>query len=354
MAQGFAVRLSANPDDAVNGAASAEVTECLGQPTRYRLTYSLDSVDGDFPLLKESKLGPDSDLSIIVTTADGSECLVRGPVGGQEMSFVHGGSGSTLVVTGADSSIKLDREDKVFAWADVTDSDAVSKILTTANLSPTVETTTAGHAELKHTLIQRESDLSFIRRLARRNGSLFWVRCDAEGTETSFFQRPKLDGEAECDLIINLTDPRPNVTDLEIMWDVECPTSVDATELDLNTKSDITGAVARSPLTALGGSALADIALGTRSAHIAMPVDDQGDLQARGEAVLIDSSFFVRAKGSTTLSVLGKVLRAHTLVNLRGVGTRHSGIWFCAYVNHVIEENEHVMNFELVRNGWTE
>ena len=36
------------------------------------------------------------------------------------------------------------------------------------------------------------------------------------------------DGEAACDLVINLTDPRSNVTSLEISWDVERPTKADA------------------------------------------------------------------------------------------------------------------------------
>jgi hypothetical protein len=283
-----------------------------------------------------------------------TQCLVKGPVYGQQIQFKHGGSGSTLAVQGADSLIKLDREDKAVAWSDLTDSAAVSSILSQAGLVPDVETTQAGHFELKHTLIQRETDLSFIRRLARRNGFHFWVTCDELGVETAHFKRPALDGGANCDLVINLTDPRPSVNSLNISWDVERPTSTDSLELDLNTKSDITGSIQRSPLTALGGTALSAIAAEPRVAHVCAPVDDSGDLQARSEGALLDASFFLRAKGSTTLSALGKVLRSHTLVNLRGVGSRHSGLWFCSAVRHSIDSAEHRMDFELIRNGWVE
>src|SRR5947207_1750651 len=80
---------------------------------------------------------------------------------------------------------------------------------------------------------QRETDLAFVRRLARRNGDLFWLSCDETGVETAHFKRPQLEGEARCDLVINLTDPRSNVTNLDIYWDVERPTKADATEVDL-------------------------------------------------------------------------------------------------------------------------
>lgn len=354
MAQGVAIRVNNAPDELAGSATSVEVTEQMGQPTYYRLDYALDTEEGDFPLLKEAKLGPGSELSVVVAPGGESECLVKGPVCGQQIRMEHGGSGSTLSVQGADSSIKLDRENKAAVWADLTDSSAVSSILSQAALTPDVETTQAGHFETKHTLIQRETDLSFIRRLARRNGFLFWITCDAFGIETAHFKRPVLDGDAACDLVINLTDPKSNLTTLDIFWDVERPTQTDSLELDLNSKSDITGTIQKSPLTALGGTALNDIVSEPRIAHVYAPVDDNGDLQARNEGTLIDASFFLRATGSTTLSALGKVLRSHTLVNLRGAGTRHSGLWFCSAVRHSIDSSEHRMDFDLIRNGWAE
>lgn len=354
MGLGVSIRVDGTPNETAAAAASVEVEERVGQPTHYRLEYGLDIQEGDFPLLKEAVLGPGSEISILAPTPDATECLVKGPVYGQRIRFEQGGAGSTLVVLGADSSIKLDREDKAVAWSDLTDSDAVSSILSQANLTPDVETTAAGHFETKHTLIQRETDLAFVRRLARRNGFLFWVSCDESGVETAHFKRPPLTGEAACDLVINLTDPRTTVTALDISWDVERPTRAEAAEMDLNDKSEISGAVASSPLTALGGSGLADVVADPRVAHVRAPVDDSGDLQARGEGALIEASFFVRATGSTTLSALGKVLRAHTLVNLRGAGSRHSGLWFCSAVRHMIDPAEHRMEFELIRNGWTE
>ena len=353
MGLGISIRVDGAPDETAAAAHSVEIIESVGQPTYYRLEYGLDIEEGDFPLLKESKLGSGSEISVLVPTADSTESLVKGPVYGQQIQFEQGGLG-TLVVLGADSLIKMDREDKSVIWSDLTDSAAVMSILSQAGFTPDVETTQAGHFELKHTLIQRETDLAFVRRLARRNGNIFWLSSDEVGIETAHFKRPVLEGDAACELVINLTDPKTNVTSLEISWDVERPTKAEAIELDLNSKSDITGTVESSPLTALGGSALAAIVAEPRIAHVRAPVDDNGDLQARSESTVIEASFFVRASGSTTRSVLGKVLRAHTLVNLRGVGSRHSGLWFCSSVRHSIDSAEHRMDFELIRNGWAE
>ena len=354
MGLGISIRLDGAPNDMLGGAASVEVHERVGQPTSYRIEFALDIEDGDFPLLKDDAFSPGAKISVLVPTSDKTYCLVNGPAYGQDIHFQQGGSGSTLSVIGSDSLITLDREDKVVQWSDVTDSDAVTAILGQYDLAPDADTTSAGHLETKHTLIQRETDLAFIRRLARRNGFYFWVTCDEEGIETAHFKHPDLDGDAETELVINLTDPKSNVTSLDISWDVERPTSATGSELDLTDKSDIDGDVDSSPLTALGGTALADIATETRVVHVHAPTDDSGDLQSRSEGALIEASFFVRAKGTTTLSALGSVIRSHTLVKVRGVGSRHSGLWYCSAVHHTIDAAEHTMEFELIRNGWTD
>src|SRR5215207_7598767 len=110
MAQGVAIRVSNAPDELAGSATTVEITEQMGAPTYYRLDYVLDIQEGDFPLLKEAKLGPGSELSVFVAPGGESECLVKGPVCGQQIRMEHGGSGSTLTVQGADSSVKLDRE----------------------------------------------------------------------------------------------------------------------------------------------------------------------------------------------------------------------------------------------------
>src|SRR5208283_5263489 len=110
-------------DATAGSAVVVEVTERLGQATGFSLRYPVDIGNGDLPLLTDDTFAPDSEISVVVSTAKASYCLVKGPVYGQQIHLEHGGTGSTLQVLGADSLIKLDREDKVVAWSDVADSD---------------------------------------------------------------------------------------------------------------------------------------------------------------------------------------------------------------------------------------
>jgi phage protein D len=352
MAVGYSVLFDNAPDPQLGQPASVDVHECIGSPATFRLTYGLDIQEGDLPLLADPRLAPGKIVSVFSQTAAGLPCLIKGPITSQKIKLSHGGSGSLLEVIGADTSIAMDRENKAALWTG-SDSSAVSQIVGTYQLTPAVDTTSAMHEETKHVLVQRETDLAFVRRLARRNGCLFWVSCDDTGLlETANFKRPPIDGAPVSELIINLADPPSNLASLEISWDVERPTSAVATEVDLGRISDIDGEAAQSPLTPLGAQGLAAVATGTRAAHVYGPVDDSSDLKARSEGALIEQEFFIRATGSTTAQALGGVLRSHTVVNLRGAGKRHSGKWFCSSVHHVLDDVGHRMDFELIRNGW--
>jgi len=350
MGLGVAIAVGGSPDPDLASATLVEVTERMGETTTYRIRYDFDVSSGDFPLLTDSRVDAGSELAIIAPLAGTNNYLVKGPVTGQQIHFVHGSSGSYLEVQGADTSIKMDRESKAVIWADVTDSDAANTILSQNGYTADTDSTSASHEETKHALIQRDTDLQFLRRLARRNGFLLWITWDSDGNETANFKQPPLGGDPSCDLILNI-DPN-NLEWLDLSWDVERPSSVDAAQVDLNDKSDIDGSVANSPLDPLGSEGLQDIAPDTHLLHLVAPVDDAGDLTSRGDGALMDAGWFVRANCETTVDALQNIVRAHTLVNVRGVGSRHSGTYFVAGVKHTIDTTAYRMEIELVRNGW--
>jgi phage protein D len=356
MAEGFSIQFNGNLNASLGNPVAVEVHECVGEPTSFRLNYVIDIQEGNLPLLKENDLSAGSEITILVPTTEGVTALVKGSVRGQQIHLEHGGEGSVLDVLGADSTLAMDREDKAHVWPDVTDSQIARTILQQQGFNDLdVQDTPASHPENKHALVQRDTDLAFVRRLAARNGFLFWVTYDATTkSETAHFKRPPLDSAPAAELIINLTEPRANLDALDVTWDAEAPSSADAGEVDLNSGSDIDGSVSVSPLTSLAATRFAAIGASPRSLHLSVPVDDAGDLQARSEGALIDAEWFIRARGQTSMHALGKVLRAYTVVKLRGAGARHSGKWFCHSVRHYIDAAEHRMEFELIRNGWEE
>jgi hypothetical protein len=347
---GIAIAVDGTPDDLLAGAAVVEVEERMGETSRFRLQLGLDIGDGDLPLLLDDRIGPGSEISILVPSNGTTHCLMKGPVHGQRVHLVHGGTGSTVEVWGSDGTVTMDREARSAVYADVTDSDAVTTILGGYPFVPDVDTTPGRHLETKHTLVQRASDLRFVRWLARRNGFLFWLTSDSTGVDTAHFKRPDLSGDPKRTVRINLDGA--NVDWLDLTWDVERPTSVEGGQLDLNSKEDLDGAVSGSPLQAMASQDLASITGDTRSVFLAAPADDAGDLQARGEGALIDAGWFVRGRCATTLDGLGDVARAHTIAMVRGAGSRHSGRYLVAGVHHTIDPTGHRMDLDLVRNAW--
>jgi hypothetical protein len=328
-----------------------EVHERVGEPTRFRLRYELDIGKGDLPELLDASTDAGSTLSVIVAVGGRQQCLVKGPVHGQHIRLEQGGGGSWYEVRGADTSSVMDREARSKVWDGVKDSDAASGVLAAYGYTPDVDATQSRHEEAKHTLVQRESDLRFVRRLARRNGFMFWVTCDPQGAETAHFKPPPLAGPPLAQLQIN--QPTPKLQALELRFDVERPTQVDCRQVDLNTKEDIDGGVTRSPLAGLGAQDLAAITGGdARSLHLAAPGDDAGDLRARCEGALAEALWFIRGSCDARLDSLGALVRSHSLVEVSGAGKRHSGKYFVTAVRHTIDPSMHRMELELARNGW--
>jgi hypothetical protein len=350
MRSSVAIAVNGQTDTELTQSCSVEVSERTGESSTFSLHFDLDILEGDIPYLIDERIDQGSEISVLVSLDNLTQCLVKGPVHVQNIHLQHGGAGSTIDVRGSDSSIQMDRECKSAVWKDLTDSDAVQDIFSKYGYSPDVETTSAGHFENKHTLVQHESDLSFIKRLARRNGFYFWISCDAFGVETAHFRRPQLGASPAGQLVINLESP--TISTLDINWDVEKPSSISGIQIDLNTKNDINLTVLKTPQPILGDVGLLDITGDTRTVFLSAPADDAGDLQSRGEGALIEADWFINATCRTTVAELGAIVRPYAIIELRGAGSRHSGKYFVSGVTHLINALEHKMEIQLIRNGW--
>jgi hypothetical protein len=86
--------------------------------------------------------------------------------------------------------------------------------------------------------------------------------------------------------------------------------------------------------------------------HLAPVVDDAGALTARSKGALRDAQWFITATCHTSLQRLCKIVRNHTLVNVIGAGSRHSGKYYITAVRHKIDAADHNMEIEMARNGW--
>jgi hypothetical protein len=57
------------------------------------------------------------------------------------------------------------------------------------------------------------------------------------------------------------------------------------------------------------------------------------------------------ASGSLDVTRYGRILKARSLVGVRGAGTAFDGLYYVTEVKHKIKRGEYKQDFKLVRNG---
>lgn len=331
---------------------SVEVYEKMDSNTTYKLNFAIDICDGDIAQTIESDTAPETILSVLANVNDNLVCLVKGPITMQQSQLRHGGAGSSLQVEGEDTGANMDRT-PVFQVTDSgTDSEIATNIISRSpQMIPDVESTPdSTHNENNHSHVQRETDLSLLRKLARRNGFHFWITYLNTGQATGHFKPRSLEEEPANTLIVN--NANNNIDLLQISSDSTRPSRTEGRQLDVRTLNVIGGDTSLDD-TFLGTRGLTDLnGSEQQTIQLAPVVDDAGALSARSRGALRDAQWFIKATCQTSLHRLCDIVRAHTIVNVEGAGSRHSGKYYVTGVKHKIDASTYLMDLEMERNAW--
>jgi hypothetical protein len=360
MASTFQLLLDGEPaDEALYTVMGAlEVEENADLPGAFQLNLPVDrSEDGDLTQVSDARFGPLVNVAIVATPEGKSpECILDGYVLAHKLHLETGITASTLQIWGQDASWLMNLEEKAHEWVDMTDATVANTIFDSYGITPAAENTeddSPVHAESGHTLMQRATDIQFLRNLARRNGKLCRVVSgSAPGELIGYFAKPKLDGEPSITLRLN--DPTVwNVDALDIEWDVMRPSAVQARQASFTDDAEdgIGVDLADSGLEPLDERSLANFAGETMSVQLTAPVDDAGELTLRAQSLLREAGWFVRCEGETEVSRLQAVMRVGQIVMVEGIGSLHSGKYLVWSVRHTLTADAHRMKFVLVRNA---
>ena len=360
MAHSYQLFVDGQPVDAGLYAAisSLEIEEHAELPGAIQLSVPVaPDGAGDLTRINDAAFRPFANLAVVVAVEDGgTECIFDGYVLSHKLHLDRGTAASSLQVWGQDASWLMNLEDKVKEWSDVTDGAVANAIFGDYGISPAAGNTSddsASHTESGHTLMQRASDIQFLRQLARRNGKLCRVAGgSAAGALTGTFAKPDLSAAPAITLTLNDPDKRM-VSALDFEWDVARPTEVDARQALFTDASDggVTGDATDTGPALLAERGLAELAGRPMTALLTTTVDDAGELQMRAASLLREASFFVRCTGDVDLAALGAVLRVGAIVQLDGVGSVHAGKYLVWSVRHAITLDAYKMSFVLVRNA---
>jgi len=360
MAGTYQIILNGTPadDDFYGKITSLEVEESVDLPgaVMLKLPVSGDG-SGDLTFVADDRLQPFATVAVVAKQEDEDDaCIFDGLVLSHKLHLTTGAAASELQVWGQDASWLMNLEEKVKEWADVTDSDVAAAIFADYGIDPAPENSdddSPSHTETGHTLMQRGTDIQFLRQLARRNGKLCRVACDTTpGVRTGYFATPQIDGDPVVTLTLN-DATAATIGALDFEWDVTRPSAVKASQALFNDSSEdgASGDSSDSGLAPLDERALADFATQAISVILTTPVDDAGELTLRAQGLLREAGWFVRCEGEADASKVKWILRAGTVVQIDGAGSVNSGKYFVWSVRHSFTTEAHKMKFVLVRNA---
>jgi hypothetical protein len=344
-------------DEVYDALSSVEVEENLELPGAILLKLPIGRTpEGDLSGVADPRFTAYANLAVVVQVeGKPAQCIFDGYVLSHKVRLDAGTTASSLEVWGQDASWLMNLEEKVREWADVNETTVATTLFDEYGITAAPENTVDDspmHPESGHTLMQRGTDIQFLRQLARRNGRLCRVGCaDEAGKRIGYFAVPDLEARPVLTLVLNPPDDA-TVTSLDFSWDVARPSEVKARQA-LFGNDDEDGALgdASDPglalLDARGLSAFGQ----PMKVLLAAPVDDAGELVARAKSVLREASFFVKCTGEVNVAQLKGILRVGTVVTVEGAGSLHSGAYYVWSVRHSLTIDSHTMSFELVRNA---
>ncbi|HWM08427.1 MAG TPA: contractile injection system protein, VgrG/Pvc8 family [Solirubrobacteraceae bacterium] len=274
------------------------------------------------------------------------EKVADGYVTHVDVALTEDGS-AQLELSGTDAAALMDLDDKQLAWPNKTDSEIATAIFSAYGLRPDVEDTAVRHEEKASTVLQSETDIRFLRRLAARNA----FECRVAGA-TGVFRAPNLRELPQKPLAIAF-GPETNVVDLRLRVDGTAATTPEARRLDPLAKQEERRSAAESSRRSLGRRPLAALRSvpGGRSLVRRHSAGSLPELDALTRAAYTDADRFVALSGEIDSRAYRSVLRPGRLVTVKGAGALYSGLYYVTRVHHSFTVEGYTQRFEAHRNG---
>jgi hypothetical protein len=311
----------------------------------------LKSAEGLWDYLDDERLKLWAPIAITVTTDDEEQELVSGYVTHLRTHIAPEEESSYLEILGMDATCLMGLEEKIKDWPGKSDSDIAREIFQAYGFSAVVDETGVMREEAINTAIQRETDIQFLKRLARRNGFECFVK-----EEKGYFRKPVLTDPPQPVLAAHFGE-ETTLTSFEAQVDALRPTRVEAHQLDVIAKEAQVATIEASDMKPLGRDAALSLAVpnGIESRmYVKHAVGTSVlEMQNLSGALLNESGWFLEGKGEVDTSIYGAVLQARKLVPVKGVGEAFSGLYYVTNVRHVFGGERYVQHFTARRNALT-
>ncbi|MCM3904076.1 MAG: hypothetical protein ND866_20430, partial [Pyrinomonadaceae bacterium] len=194
-------------------------------------------------------------IRIAVAVGSGrAETLINACVIETNATFANQPGASILNVVAMDPTCLMNLKQVVKPWPNRSDSDVAREIFSAPEytFTPIVDATNWRRQENEQTMIQRGTDIQFLQELARRNGFEVYIETNGStGVVEGHFHAPRLNLPPQGVLSINMRDAT-NVNSFNARFDMLRPSTVQTTNLDVETRENQQSQVSSSRLPALG------------------------------------------------------------------------------------------------------
>jgi hypothetical protein len=318
----------------------------------FQLTFTLGKDKAiDYDLISSGVVEPMTRVLIGVVTGVVPEVLIDGVVTNHQLSPSNEPGMSTLTVTGSNLTVMLDLDERNEPYRNQPDSAIVTQLLLgypQLGLIPNVTTTFDVPIELYRVPRQHETDLAFIRRMAERNGYVFYIEPVTFGVNNAHWGPETRFGVPKPALTMNMGSAT-NTKDLSFSNDALSAVGVSGTFIE-----PFSGMVI--PIPPLPSLRIPPLSASPSTPNRTVLLRDTAS-QDVGQAALSFVSTVTNAeepiRGTGTVDTVryGSILRARGLVGVRGAGYSYDGNYYVRRVTHDIARGSYSQSFTLSREG---
>jgi len=325
-----------------------EVEEDHRMASVFRIRLSMHREDqGTWTYLDDDRMKLWAKIEIQTAVGDDTVSLIQGYLTQMNVHIDPDENSSYVELKGMDATCLMNLEEKIQDWPNQSDSDIATQIISSYGLQPQVQDTSVIHDDKVSTIIQRDTDMQFLKRLARRNG----YECVARG-DTFYFQPPPLSDPPLAVLAAHF-GADTNLYSFEARVNAMRPAQVEMHQIDTLAKTvlDATATPTQQQLGQNGAASLSPP--GAQSKVIVRHEISTAaqEMSAVCQSLYDEAEWLIEASGEVDSAIYGGVLQSRKLVPVKGVGELFSGMYYLTNVKHIFNVEHYTQQFKARRNA---
>ena len=344
------------PAEVVDAIEHIDVERDLGMADVLRLELGIAlSDDGEqWTIADEGVFSRLTQVRLVLTLGLGlPKPVFDGYVAETNLELSEDPGASKLTVVALDATALMNLEERVREWPNLPDSAIATMIFAEHALIPVVTNTSPVRSMFDTTVIQRDTDIRFLRHLAHRNGfDVYAQPSPVPGVAEGHFHPPTLDMPPQGVLSVNLGE-MTNVRSFSVRHQLLRPAAAEVASVDAKTVETQTARSTRRRSRSWGAHRCSGALSPASSAMRARGSPRAASYRPSPRQRLTGRHGGSPSRGSSRARVYGDALDVGQTVLVRGAGAAHSGTYFVDRVHHVFEGERYTQRFTLRRNAVT-